>query len=121
MANMKTAKLVTGVLCMVFTALVVFQSCAVGVVNIVESTGESSGMAGLFVALLMLSGGIIQVATRKSEKKGGSIGAFIVFALAAVMGFSMAGTYTDLNVWAGWCLILGILNLICIVTGKKKE
>jgi hypothetical protein len=118
---MKTAKLVTGILCMVFTIFVLFQSCAAGMVNTLESNGESSGMAGFLVALLMLAGGIIQVATRKSEKKGGSIGALIVFGLAAIVGFSMAGSYADLNVWSGWCLILGVLNLVCILTGGKKQ
>lgn len=118
---MKTAKLVTGILCMVFTLLVLLQSCAVGVSNILEETGEVSGSAGFLVAIFMLAGGIVEVSTRKSTGKGGAIAAMILFFLAALLGFSNVGRYTDLKVWSSWCLILGILNLVSMFTGKKKE
>lgn len=118
---MKTAKLVTGILCMVFTLLVLLQSCAAGVANALEQNGEISGSAGLMLALLMLAGGIVEVATRKSVKNGGAIASMILFVLAALIGFANAGTYTDLNVWSAWCLILGILNLVSMFTGKKKD
>lgn len=116
---MKTTKLVTGILCMVFTILVLFQSCAAGMSNVIGETGEISGSAGVLLAFLMLAGGIVEVATRKSSGKGGSIACIIVFLLAAVIGFSNAGSYKDLNIWAGWCLILGVLNIISIISRKK--
>lgn len=118
---MKTAKLVTGILCMVFTILVLFQSCAAGIVDAIEDTGGTSGMGGMIVALLMLSGGIVEVVTRKSPKNGGSIAAAIIFFLAALFGFANAGIYADLNIWSGWCLILGILNIVSIFTNKKEK
>lgn len=118
---MKTAKLVTGILCMVFTLLVLFQSCAAGIADTLGDTGGSSGMGGFLVGLLMLSGGIVEVATRKSEKNGGAIAAVIIFGLAAVMGFATAGIFKDLNIWASWCLILAVLNLLSIFAGKKKD
>lgn len=109
---MKTAKLVTGILCMVFTLLVLFQSCAAGISNTISENGEVSGSAGLLLAILMLAGGIVEVATRKSSKKGGAIAAMILFVLAAILGFANAGSYADLKIWSAWCLILGILNLL---------
>lgn len=118
---MKTAKLVTGILCMVFTIMVLFQSCAAGIGNAIADTGEMSGTAGAFLALLMLAGGIVEVATRKLEGKGGSIAAFIIFLLAALIGFTNAGSYKDLNIWAAWCLILGVLNVFCLFGGKKDK
>lgn len=118
---MKNAKLVTGILCMIFTFLVLFQSCAVGVANTMGETGEISGSAGLLLAILMLAGGIVEVATRKSEKRGGSIAALILFLLAAVIGFANAGSYTDLYIWSAWCGVLGILNVICLATGKEEQ
>lgn len=118
---MKTAKLVTGILCMVFTLLVLFQSCAAGVSNALEQNGEVSGSAGFMLSVLMLAGGIVEVSSRKSTKKGGSIAAMILFILAALIGFANAGTYKDLNVWSAWCLILGILNLVSIFLMKKNE
>lgn len=118
---MKTAKLVTGILCMVFTMLVLFQSCAAGIADTLGDTGGVSGMGGFLVGLLMLSGGIVEVATRKSEKNGGAIAAVIIFGLAAVVGFATAGIFADLNIWAAWCLILAALNLLSIFVGKKKD
>lgn len=117
---MKTAKLVTGILCMVFTLLVLLQSCAVGVSNIIEESGEASGTAGFLVAIFMLAGGIVEVSTRKSTGKGGAIASMILFFLAALLGFSNVGRYTDLKVWSSWCLICGILNLISMFTGNRK-
>ena len=109
---MKTAKLVTGILCMAFTLLVLFQSCAAGISNTISENGGVSGSAGFLLAILMLAGGIIEVATRKSLKKGGSIAAMILFFVAAILGFANASSYADLNIWSAWCLVLGILNLI---------
>ena len=62
---MKVWKLVSGILSMVLFILVAFQSCAAGVSNALENNGEVSGSAGLIVAVLMLAGGIVSVATRK--------------------------------------------------------
>lgn len=118
---MRNAKLVTGILCMVFTFFVLFQSCAAGMANTIENTGEVSGSAGLLLSILMLAGGIIEVATRKSERKGGCVAALILFFLAAVIGFANAGSYTDLNIWSAWCAILGLLNVVCLVPRKEQK
>ncbi len=117
---MKTAKLVTGILCMVLTVFVLFQSCAVGLANTLGDTGEISGTAGFLVAVLMLAGGIVEVVTRNSAKKGGSVACMILFFLAALIGFGNAGSYADLNIWSAWCLILGVVNLVCVVKSGAK-
>lgn len=117
---MKIWKLVSGILSMVFFAVVVFQSCAAGLSNALEENGETSGSAGIFVAIFMLSGGIVSVATRNSVKKGGNIALFILFGLAAIIGFAGHGSYSDLTVWAGWCLICAILAIVAMIAGKKK-
>jgi len=116
---MKNAKLVTGIICMALTSFVLFQSCAAGMYNALGDTGEVSGSAGFILAILMLAGGIVQVVTRNSIGKGGSIAATVLFLLAALLGFTNAGSYTDLNIWSGWCLILGIMNIISIKKNKN--
>ena len=107
---MKVWKLVSGILSMVLFILVAFQSCAAGVSNALENNGEVSGSAGLIVAVLMLAGGIVSVATRKSEKMGGNI----------LFGFSNYGSFSDLMIWSVWCLLNAILAVVAIITGKKK-
>ncbi len=117
---MKTWRLVAGILSIVLFIFVTFQSCAAGVVNVIEENGQSSGSAGLIVAILLLVGGIVSTATRKSTEKGSAIALIILFGLGALIGFSMAGNFGDLNIWAGWCLINAVLALICIIKRKNK-
>lgn len=117
---MKIWKLVSGILSMILFVLVAFQSCVAGVANALEANGEVSGSAGIIVAILMLAGGIVSVATRKSEKKGGNIALIILFGLAALMGFANYGSYSDLAIWSGWCLINAVLAVVALITGKKK-
>lgn len=115
---MKTWKLVSGILSMILFVIVTFQSCAAGVANSLEANGETSVSAGVLVAILMLAGGIVSVATRNAEKKGGNIALIVLFGLAALVGFTGFGSFSDLAIWAGWCLINAILAVVAIVTKK---
>lgn len=112
---MKTWKLVAGIISIILFVVVTFQSCAAGVVNALEDNGGSSGSVGILVAILLLSGGIVSVATRKSEGKGGNIALIILFGLAALCGFAGHGNYSDLVVWAVWCLINAVLAVVALV------
>lgn len=116
---MKTWKLVSGILSTVLFVLVAFQSCAAGLGNALAENGESSGSGGIVVAILLLSGGIVSIATRKSKGKGGNIALIVLFGLAALVGFGSAGSFTDLNIWAFWCLINAILAVVAMVKSKK--
>lgn len=109
---MKTWKLVSGILSCVLFALVSFQSCAAGLSNSLEENGEMSGSAGIIVAILLLTGGIISIATRQSEGKGADIALIVVFGLAALFGFTMAGSFSDLRIWAFWCLVNAVLAVV---------
>lgn len=116
---MKIWKLVSGILSCVLFILVMFQSCAAGVVNTLEDNGEVSGSAGFLVAIFMLAGGIVSIASRKSAKKGGNVALIILFVLAALIGFANYGTYSDLVVWSFWCLINAVLAIVALITCKK--
>lgn len=118
---MKTWKLASGILSIVLFALVAFQSCAAGMSNALEENGEISGSAGIIVAVLLLTGGIVSIATRKSTGKGGNIALIIIYGLAAVIGFALHGSYSDLTIWAGWCLINAVLAVAAMVKGGKNK
>ena len=62
---MRVWKLVSGILSIILFAVVMFQSCAAGVVNALEDNGGISGSVGVIVGILMLAGGIVSIATRK--------------------------------------------------------
>ena len=61
---MRVWKLVSGILSIILFAVVMFQSCAAGVVNALEDNGGISGSVGVIVGILMLAGGIVSIATR---------------------------------------------------------
>jgi len=115
---LKTAKLVTGILSIVMTVIIMLQSCAAGLLNTLDGSDEVSGAAGFIVAILMIAGGITMISTRKSERRGGSIAASIIFGVAALLGFSLAGSFGDLKVWSTWCVLMLIFSIISIITNK---
>ncbi len=61
---MRVWKLVSGILSIILFAVVMFQSCAAGVVNALEDNGGISGSVGVIVGILMLAGGIVSIATK---------------------------------------------------------
>ena len=67
---MRVWKLVSGILSIILFAVVMFQSCAAGVVNALEDNGGISGSVGVIVGILMLAGGIVSIATRNKTGKG---------------------------------------------------
>lgn len=113
---MKIAKLVLGIFSIIFSVLVLFQSCAAGVVDAVQ--GTSAGTTGLIVGILMLASGIVNIVTRNS--KGGAIACIIMFALAGLIGLTMYDYYEDLQVWGGFCLIVCAVNAISLFTQFKS-
>lgn len=117
---MRTWKLVSGILSCVLFMVVSFQSCAAGVVDAMEENEGTSGGSGMLVAILMLTGGIVSIASRKSYKNGGNIALIIMFGLAALVGYTGYGVFTDLLVWSTWCLINAILAGVAMVTNRRE-
>lgn len=107
---MKTWKLVSGILSIVIAAYMIFQSF-VSMAYEALVVGGYSGVAGLFSAGLILAAGIVSIVSRKKE--GGDVACVILFALAAVIGFStFGGAYGDLIVWSVWASVCAIVLLI---------
>lgn len=115
---MKVWKLVSGILSIVLSGFVVLQSGAAGLVNALEGSGEVSGTAGILVAVMLLVGGIVSIIVHKGGK-GGNIAVLILYGLGTLVGFTMAGNYSDLRIWAGWCLICALLAVVALVKGKQ--
>ena len=117
---MKVWKLVSGILSIVLFLIVSFQSCAAGISNTLSDNGEVGGSAGVLVAIFLLAGGIVSIATRNSKGKGGNIALIILFGLATIIGLALAGSYLDLKIWAAWCAINVVLAIIALVKNSKK-
>lgn len=89
---MKTWKLVSGIISIAMCLLVLFQSCFAGLGDVMinaldKNASSSSGVAGVFVAFLMRSGGIVSIVTR-NWSKGGNIAMVVLYGLAALIGYT---------------------------------
>lgn len=118
---MKIWKLVSGIVSIALSAFVVFQSSFAGLSNAMEENGEVGGSAGLIVAICLLAAGIVSIVIRNNSSKGGHIALIVLFGLGALMGFTMAGSYSDLKIWSSWCLICAVLAVIAMIKTKNVE
>ena len=122
---MKTWKLVSGIISIVLSVFVVFQSMMAGLANALEESEQVSGSAGLVVSICMLCGGIVSIVSRKNNSKknnskGTNIALLILFGLATLTGFILAGNYSDLYLWSAWCLINVVLAFISLRKGIRN-
>ena len=83
-------------------------------------SGQVSGSAGLVVSICMLCGGIVSIVSRKNNSKGTNIALIILFGLATLTGFVLAGNYSDLYIWSAWCLINAVLAIISLRKGIRN-
>jgi len=119
---MKVTKLVIGILQMVLSAFILFQSCAVGTSHAIENkTNDAGGSAGLIVAILFLACGIIYVATRNSLKLGGDIAGMIIMLIAWLLAITNGHDYKDLVIWGWLAFIIGIGFFIWHLILNKKQ
>ena len=118
---MKIWKLVSGLFSIIFSVLVFFQSALAGLGNALEDNGEVGGTGGLIVSMVLLVVGILSIVIRNSNSKGGNIATIILCAIAALVGFTSAGSYSDLEVWSAWCVIILITSVLALIIGKKKK
>ena len=116
---MKIWKLVSGILSIVLSGFVFMQSAAAGLGNALAENGELGGSAGFLVAVLLIAAGIVSIVVRKSIKKGAHIALIVMYGLAAIVGFTMAGSYGDLKIWAAWCLICAVLAVVAMIKAKN--
>ena len=119
---MKIWKLVSGIISIVLSAVVVYQSRAASIIDRIANNlfdvGSYSGTVGYIVAVLMVAGGIISIVNRKGNKIG-DISAAAIFGIAAILGYTMGGIYKDLIIWSTWCIVCAIIAIISFV--RKPE
>ncbi len=112
-------RMVLGILTIVISVIVGFQSCAAGIGEAISEADSSSGAGGLFTGFFLLAAGIVAVAARKT--KGGTIAAIILYALAAIFAFAnLSKNFGDLTVWAVICFIFAVVLVITLFLKEKN-
>lgn len=114
-------RLVIGIILMVLSLVIMFQSCAAGIVNTLEeNTSDAGGTAGFILAVLMIAAGIVSICTRNSGSKAGPIVTAVLLLLGAIVGLCNAAVYQDLVVWGIVSIVFAIVYIICAIKTKKE-
>ena len=115
-------RLVIGIILLVLSLVILFQSCAAGVVNTLEeNTSDAGGTAGFILAILMIAAGIVSICTRNSSSKAGPIVTAVMLLIGAILALCNAAVYQDLIVWGIISIVLAIVYVICAVKTKKVQ
>lgn len=125
MKGLRTTKLVVGIIMLVLSLFIIFQSSAAGVADAVDaamggSNKTASGTAGILVALMYIASGIVMIATHNKDGMGGDIADLIMLALAWLVGICNVGRYSDLAIWSWLALIIGVGAFVWHLVLNKK-
>ncbi len=106
-AAFQQTRFIFSIVTMVFTFFILFQSCAAGVFNALESNNESSGTAGVLLCICWWIAGIMNVAKR-SSRQAAKIAA-VVYLIAALIGLLLAGGFSDLMFYGFASLVFAVI------------
>lgn len=118
-----TARLVIGIVSILFFVFITFQSCTVGLGNALMENEATSGSQGVIMALAYCIAGIVGIVTRNSVSKGGPIAAAVIYWIGAIFTIGSGDTYEDLPVWGTIAVIFGFVFLYSAIktTGESKN
>ena len=113
---MKVIKLIIGILCILLSLFVAFQTFYLGPGNAIYSPIELDRSAAIVAVALLLLGGLIMASTCSSRGVGGEVICILLFSIVTVFVTILDGNYADLRLWAGLFLALAVINLISLFT-----
>lgn len=118
-----TARLVIGIVSILFFVFITFQSCTVGLGNALMENEATSGSQGVIMALAYCIAGIVGIVTRNSVSKGGPIAAAVIYWIGAIFTIGSGDTYEDLPIWGTIAVIFGFVFLYSAIktTGESKN
>ncbi|MEI5995150.1 hypothetical protein [Candidatus Enterococcus mansonii] len=114
---MKVTKIVIGILSIILSLFILFQSCVAGISDNNQNNSEGFGSTGILLAICILTAGIIAIATRDSSDNGGFVAAGFYVA-GGIIGFLLAGINENIYVWSMLSIIFGT---ICAIGDTKKD
>ncbi len=114
---MKIWKLISGILSILLSAFLFYQSRFAPLADIL-SGGGNAGTAGVIAAITILAGGILSLFV-KSGSVGGNLAITVLYGIAAICGFHFSGTFPAFGLYAIWCLICAFLALIDLAVNRR--
>lgn len=117
---MKTSKLIIGIIAIVLSVVLFFQSVLVGLGDaLFAEEGEESGGYKMVMAILLLIGGIVSISARKTT--GGGIFCLVDYALSGLIGLSFSADFADLAIWGTISLIFSGVFLLSLIVGRRRK
>jgi hypothetical protein len=117
---MKVAKLVVGILMIVLSVYIVFQSMLAGFGDALVNNGGTSEGSGLIFAVLFLASGIVYIVTKSKKGLGADIACLVMLLIGWLIGITSAGIYKDLVIWSWLALIIGVGFFVWHLVVNKK-
>ena len=104
-------KLASGIISIVAGGILMLPSCAVScTASLAENdAGFDLGASLLWTSGLILAGGIVSIASRKSNGNRGNIAMLVLYALAAILCGINQPVYT---VWSTACAIVAVVGIV---------
>ena len=121
---MKAWKLVSGILSIIWSGWVMLGAGVTGFLSDMEGSkddGTAVVVAGFFVSILMVAGGIVSIAVRNKIDEGSNGALAIIFGIATIIGFAGGGKFDILEIWAVWCLACAVNAVVCIFQNRKNK
>lgn len=110
---MKTWRLVSGILSVIFAAIAVFPACVAGV------AGGYLGIILFLSTFLLLAAGIVSICARDVKNKGGSLTMALLFGIASIAPLaSTANTISFLTAYGVWCVACASTAIYSLVVTK---
>ena len=106
-----------GILSIVLSLIVEFQSLIAGLGNALRNSGEVSGSVGFITGILMFVGGVIVLCSGLNKPM--VVTSIVFYVLAGTGGFLGAGSFADLNIWSGVNILFALLLIFHL--SKKKN
>lgn len=101
-----------GIISIILSVVVGFQSMIAGLGNTLAKNGEIGGSTGFLLSVLLLIAGITVLAAK--DKKGMLIFSIVLYIIGGLLGFVGAGSYSDLVIWSVISLLFGLLLILHI-------
>jgi len=74
-------------------------------------------MVGILVSIILLTVGIVSIATRKH--KNGNIAVIVLSVIGALFGFGLKGSFSDLGFYSFWFIVMGGISILSLVLWRE--
>lgn len=115
-AGFQQARFIISIVTMVFTFLILFQSCAAGLSNSLEGNLEIGGTAGIILCICWWVAGILNISKRKEFRSARN--ATIAYIIAGAIGLLLSGSFYDLKIYS---ILSFVFAFICHLAAKNDS